>query len=299
MPVAIIRRSQNMARKLKLSPKKQAWADQFKPQRLRGGVLRQAPSSAIRYHDKLSALIAQMCAATEREVTKLFTSPVAVESHVTTDASIASQSRILMNALNSQFITIFAQASKPLAENMVNDVQKSSAGTLKKSLEELAGKISVNTKVLTTGPVADIAKASVIENVSLIKSIPQQYLKKVEGAVMRSITTGNGLQDLTPFMKKQKGMTERRAKNIALDQTRKAYNSINKGRMQAAGVGKFEWIHTGGGQKPRQDHIEMSGNVYSFDDLPVIDQRTGERGIPGQAPNCRCTMRPIVDFGED
>jgi uncharacterized protein with gpF-like domain len=30
--------------------------------------------------------------------------------------------------------------------------------------------------------------------------------------------------------------------------------------------------------------------------LPVIDPRTGERGIPGQAINCRCVMRPLVEF---
>jgi uncharacterized protein with gpF-like domain len=36
--------------------------------------------------------------------------------------------------------------------------------------------------------------------------------------------------------------------------------------------------------------------VYSFDDLPVVDERTGETGIPGQAVNCRCTMSPVFDF---
>jgi hypothetical protein len=35
----------------------------------------------------------------------------------------------------------------------------------------------------------------VTENVGLIKSIPTQYLGGVQGAVMRSITTGNGMQD--------------------------------------------------------------------------------------------------------
>ena len=67
----------------------------------------------------------------------------------------------------------------------------------------------------------------------LIKSIPEQYFKDVTGSVMRSITTGNGLADLVPEIKKYDGQTERRAKLLALDQTRKAYNSINKQRMQS------------------------------------------------------------------
>ena len=52
--------------------------------------------------------------------------------------------------------------------------------------------------------------------------------------------TGSGLQDLIPSidraLKSQKRIAKNRAKNIALDQTRKAYNSINKARMEAVGV---------------------------------------------------------------
>jgi len=69
--------------------------------------------------------------------------------------------------------------------------------------------------------------------------------------------------------------------------------------MEKVGVKKFKWLHSGGGQKPRKDHIEMNGNIYSFDDLPVIDKRTGERGIPGQAINCRCRMAPVIEFDND
>lgn len=280
-----------MARKL--AAPKQA------PKVMKGAVLRPSAGAEARYNAELQRLIAKMTRETERQVTALFKSPVAVESHVTTDASIASQSRILMNALQSQFVLMFRNAARGLSEQMVNEVQTNSATGLQRSLKEISANVTLKSDILKRGPVGDITKAAINENVGLIKSIPEQYLGKVRRAVMTSITTGNGLQDLQPFMEKQKGITQRHARNMALDQTRKTYNAINKGRMQNAGVGKFEWIHTGGSQKPRQDHIEMSGNVYSFDDLPVIDERTGERGIPGQAPNCRCTMRPVLDFGVD
>ena len=287
------------ARKVTASPRKAARAERNGSSTIKGGTLRLPPTAAARYNRQLQALIAQMTRATEREFRALFTSPVAVESHVATDASISSQSRILANAMLNRFNVLFAKAAKGISDEMVDTVQTNSATGLKNSLREISGNIALKTDTLTSGPVADVITASVAENVQLIKSIPQKYLEGVQGAVMRSITSGNGLADLDPYLKDAKGITERRAKNIALDQTRKAYNAINKSRMQGLGVGKFEWIHTGGSQKPRQDHIDMSGNIYSFDDLPVIDQRTGETGIPGQAPNCRCTMRPILDFGEE
>lgn len=288
------------ARKLRLSNKKAKWAGQFKPPILKGGKLPQPVAIEARYNAQLQKLVDEMTKIAKREIVKLFESPVAVESHVITeDASIASQSRILMSALAKQFEALFWDAAKFLSEGMVKQTAKASEVALGKSLKELSGGLKIKTDTLKSGPVAEIAKASVAENVSLIRSIPEQYLKNVEGAVMRSITTGNGLQDLIPALEQQEGVTKCRAKNIALDQTRKAYAGINKGRMQGAGIKKYAWIHSGGGQKPRQHHIDMDGNIYSFDDPPVIDPKTGERGIPGQLPNCRCQMRPVLDFGDD
>jgi SPP1 gp7 family putative phage head morphogenesis protein len=266
---------------------------------VKGTVLRPSAAPTARYAADLERLIDRMIAKTEREVTKLFTGNVAIESHVTTDASISSQSRIMMNALISEFSVMFRDAAKPVSQRMASSVLTDSKTGAKRSLMELGKEtLSLKTDVLRKGPVAEVVKATVAENVALIKSIPEQYLRKVNSAVMRSITSGNGLQDLVPFMEKQKGITVRHARNMALDQTRKAYNGINKGRMQMAGVESFEWIHSGGSQKPRPDHVEMHGQIFRFDNPPVIDKRTGEKGIPGQAPNCRCTMRPILTLGE-
>jgi SPP1 gp7 family putative phage head morphogenesis protein len=283
-------------RKLRLSPKKQAWADQFKPKRLRGATLSPPTGAEARYAAELKKLVSQMIEETERELTALFSGPVAIASHVTIDASISSQSRILLNGLHDRFTLLFSKAARGLSEKMVDEVQRDSATGLRRSLRDLAGNVTIKTDTLKSGPVREMVRAAVAENVSLIKSIPQDYLKTVRGMVTRSITSGDGLKTLQPFFEKQAGITKRHARNLALDQTRKVYNSVNGARMRSAGVKKFEWVHTGGGQKPRPLHVEMNGNVYSFDDLPVIDDRTGERGIPGQLPNCRCTMRPIVDF---
>jgi len=88
----------------------------------------------------------------------------------------------------------------------------------------------------------------------------------------------------------------RRARMIAHDQTRKAYNNLNRGRMEKLGLKKFKWLHTGGSAHPRKLHQMLNGLVFSFDDPPIIDEKTGERGIPGQAINCRCRMQVVLDL---
>jgi SPP1 gp7 family putative phage head morphogenesis protein len=203
----------------------------------------------------------------------------------------------LTNALTAKFEQLFSLAARPLAEKMVTKASRASEAQLSMSLKKLSGGVTLSKKSIA-GTLRTAFKASVTENVGLIKSIATDYQSRMQGAVMRSITTGNGLKDLTRHFESYEGITKRKAKNLAIDQTRKAYNTMNAGRMKKSGIKKYQWLHSGGGQKPRPDHIAMNGNIYSFDDPPVIDEQTGERGIPGQAYNCGCTMLPIVEFDE-
>ncbi len=279
-----------------LTKRKTKWAGTVKPKVLKGVPLNPNASAILRYYESLENAILIMIDHTEDRIDAFFKEPHSIEFFAQ-DSSPASQARILMNALAKKFEDLFGFRAKGLAENMTKDATRSSEISLKGSLRKLSGGLTLNTDILT-GPLNDIVTATVAENVSLIKSIPDQYLGAVRGAVYRSITTGNGLKDLVPFLQKYKGVTLRRARMIAEDQTRKAFNCINKARMQQIGVEYFEWLHTGGSQHPRKLHVKMSGNVYSFEKPPIIDENTGERGIPGQLPNCRCRMSPIIKFQE-
>lgn len=279
-----------------LSKKRREWVEQRTAPTIKGAVLANPASIEDKYSKALAKLVRQMKALTEKELKKLYSTPDA-KAYFTTDASIASQSRILINALTAKFDSMFGDVAGLLSERMVNGVNQESKSALAGSMKQLSGGLTVKTNLMSAD-LHETVKASIAQNVLMIKTIPSEYMKRVGGAVLRSVTTGQGMADLMPQIQKYGDMTERKAKNSALDQTRKAYNTINADRMKKVGVKKFEWIHSAGGIHPRRDHMEMSGNIYSFDDLPVIDQNTGERGIPGQAISCRCTMRPVIVFDE-
>jgi SPP1 gp7 family putative phage head morphogenesis protein len=237
-----------------------------------------------------------MCRQTEKEIRALFAEPHAKE-YFAQDETISAQAKFVMKALRARTSQIFNIAAKPIAEKMTHAESKSSALSLKTSLEALSEGLSLKTDFIT-GDLKEVLAATITENVGLIKSIPEQYFTQIEGAVMRSITTGNGLQDLVPFIKKYEGITLRRARIIARDQTRKAFSNLNFARMDKDGVKQYEWLHSSGGQKPRKLHQRMSGKVYRIDNPPVIDDKTGQRGKPGDLINCRCRAIPIVSFAE-
>ena len=295
-----------MVKKPPLTKRKSKWAAN-RDVTLRGKQLNYNAAQQRRYVADLEKLIAKMTKDVKKSIENLFNGKIAddyfegQQEASAMDASIASQARILMNKLTRSFTQLFNSKAAYLAEKMVNASAKLSKSTLHDSLKQLSGGLSLPTGVVPQG-MEDVAAATIAENVSLIKSIPEQYLKNVTGAVMRSITTGNGLADLVPEINKYSGQTVRRAKNLALDQTRKAYNSINKQRMQAVGVTHFTWIHSYGGQKPRESHIKIDGHTFSFANLEAEQAALGvpkeDRNIPGHAINCRCTMQPVITFEE-
>ena len=239
-----------------------------------------------------------------RKILSFFKKPVATEyikeqGIFTKDANVASQAKILLNKLNNKFESIFGGVAKGVAQKMLVKEAKVSQHTTKRRLKDISGSAAILKGTLIPSSMKEAATAALQENINLIKSIPEKYMEQINGSVMRSLQVGGDQERLVQELKKYEGMTQRRAENIAADQTRKTYNTINRIRWKERGVKKFEWIHSGGGQTPRPLHVQLDGQIFDIDDPPVIDNDTGEKGFPGQLPNCGCTMAAVIDFGEE
>lgn len=232
------------------------------------------------------------------QIDRLYRSPQAKADGlaIAQDASFASMAARLLRRLTERFTALFTDKAGGLAEALNGGISKVTAQQLGESLKQVSGGVTLKTDVVS-GVVADVLKASIKQNVSLIKSIPGKYFEQIEGAVMRSIQTGRGMADLQPELEKLGVVTKDRAALIARDQTSKATTAINKARMQGLGIRKFEWLHSGGGKEPRPLHKNvLNGQTFDLDNPPIIDERTGERGLPGQLINCRCRMVPVISF---
>lgn len=269
----------------------------------KGHALAYPAGVAERYRAQLQVLIKQMAVATMREVKKHYPEPVAEDALpegvvVSMDADIPGSMDSALDRILSRFQKMFDSQAPEISGKMATEADKASTTAVKSSLKEASANVVVPTTVLQSGEIADVWQASVAKNVDLIKSVPGQYMQRIKDQVRDGITKGRGIADLLPELQNIQGMSDRRAKLIAYDQTRKAYTSYNLTKLTGASVKKFEWLHSGGAAEPRKDHIAMSGNVYRFDDPPIIDQRTGERGFPGQAIDCSCRMIPVVEEEE-
>lgn len=143
---------------------------------------------------------------------------------------------------------------------------------------------------------AELQKNWISQNTSLIKSIPAQYMAKVEQIVRGGVLAGSSPKELSRQIKAVAGVTDRRAMIIARDQVGKANAELTQYRQTDLGVKDYKWRTAKdervrgnpGGRFPNAvpSHYAREGKTFSWNDAP-------SGGHPGMAVLCRCYADPI------
>lgn len=210
-------------------------------------------------------------------------------------ADVADRAQRKIDALKDRYRRRFEALADEWSRRMVVGVEAQSTAQLNIGLQELAERMEIRA-TMAEPRMRAVVRAATQSCTQLITRIPEQYLGEVQIAVMSAITTGSGLDELVPYLTKRYDDDARHARLVALDQVRKASANVNAARLQALGVEEYVWIHVGGERYPRKLHQSYSGKTFRYDDPPIIDERTGRRGKPGDEIFCRCVARPVLRF---
>jgi Phage Mu protein F like protein len=209
--------------------------------------------------------------------------------------TVSGQAQHRIDMLKERYRQRFAALAEEWSKRMIGDVVAQSSAQLNLGLKDIAERMAIQS-TMATPRMRAVVEASTQSCVALIKRIPEKYLGEVQTQVMSAITTGSGLGELVPYLTKRYKGDARHAHLTALDQIRKVSESVNSARVQALGSEEYVWIHTGGERYPRTLHMSYNGKTFRYDDPPIIDERTGQRGSTGDAIGCRCKKRPIFNF---
>lgn len=132
-------------------------------------------------------------------------------------------------------------------------------------------------------------------NVSMIKTIPADSLKGMQGIIQNGFVEGKPITRIVEEIQEKYGMDRRHARLIARDQMAKLNADITQQQQRDAGCKRYRWRTTGDG-RVRDGHKALDKKVFSWDTPPVVDQRTGRRCHPGKDYQCRCMAETIFDF---
>ncbi len=142
-------------------------------------------------------------------------------------------------------------------------------------------------------------KAFVQQNVSLMKSLSDDMLKRLESDILGNVRAGVRSSQMVSSVAENFNQTRKHARLIARDQTSKLYGQINQKRQEDIGVKRYEWSTSDDG-RVRRSHNENDNDIMQWKNSNVYlsggrwKTRTGYKGIPGQDIQCRCVALPIM-----
>lgn len=183
----------------------------------------------------------------------------------------------------------FDDAAPKIAEGYLKGSFKATDSAMRQALKDAGWTVKFD----MTPAMRDAFEASLAENVGLIRSIPEQYLQQVEGAVMRSYSTGRDLATMVKDIRRIYPKAANRAVFIARDQSNKANAVVTAARQMELGIVEGIWMHSHAGKTPRPTHVAMDGKRYKVSE-GMYDSAVNRYVFPGQEPNCRCTGRSVL-----
>lgn len=125
-----------------------------------------------------------------------------------------------------------------------------------------------------------------------IKNWAEKDIKKLRERVSENAFKGARAESLVSEIQKNFGVSQRKAKFLASQETRLITGDFTKERYKSVGVTKYRWS-TSNDARVRQEHRELHGKVFQWDEA-VIDEQ-GTRGNPKEAFGCRCKAIPILE----
>lgn len=135
----------------------------------------------------------------------------------------------------------------------------------------------------------------VSDNVDLIKSIPKDCLSEMKQVIYEGYVSGRPVTAISKDIQNRFQVSKSKARLIARDQMGKLNADITKHQQTDAGIRKYMW-RTSEDSRVRKSHMVLNKEVFSWDDPPVVDKKTGRRCHPGEDYQCRCIAIPVFEF---
>lgn len=202
----------------------------------------------------------------------------------TTDAALPDVITRMIDRLKSIFGGLEVQSDRiaKLVVGRASSVHEARfVGGIKRELG-----IDIGHVIRQNPKVAARVAAMTRQNAALIKSIPQEYIAKVEKTLLKSLTQGSK-ESLIKEIQKIHAVTTSKARFIARDQTAKFNGVLTEARQTAIGVEEYDWV-TSRDSRVRDSHEEKDGQRFRWDSPP------SDTGHPGHDYNCRCTARAVI-----
>lgn len=118
--------------------------------------------------------------------------------------------------------------------------------------------------------------------------------------VLDMVQSGARTDTIKKYFQTRWGIAERKAEFLARNESGIASSVLKATHYRDMGCTHFKWLRSTSKEK-RELHLEYAKetgnkygiggtNIFAFDNPPIIDERTGQRGLPQETYNCSCNL---------
>lgn len=188
----------------------------------------------------------------------------------------------------------YAESLLPWAERtaaaMIAEVNQRDEATWRAIGNELSAELR---REISLAPTGQTMRRLLAEQVELIRSIPIDAGKRVHELTLKGLEDSTRAKEIAAEIRRSGEVAESRAMLIARTEVARTASTLTEARAKAIGAEQYIWRTSGDGDV-REDHRILNGKVFSWNDPPIADQRSGARANPGCIYNCRCYAEPII-----
>lgn len=127
-----------------------------------------------------------------------------------------------------------------------------------------------------------------------VKDWAAENILRLRDQVQDNAFAGRRSKDLIVMLKENYGVSQRKAKFLARQETSLLLSKFRETRYRDCGSSRYKWS-TSHDERVRHDHKELNGKIYDWSLPPITNRRTGQRNNPGEDFGCRCVAIAIFD----
>lgn len=188
-----------------------------------------------------------------------------------------------------QLETLYNSIDGPIQEVSSEFVNSANRINKKRFYAAVENSIGIDMQRLVDSEgLTNVLQSSVNENVSLIKSIKNEYFKKIQTIIYNGTIQGNSSKSMIQLISEAGKVNTNRAKIIARDQSSKINSALTRIRSTELGSESYVW-RTAEDDRVRPTHKAHNGKIYRWDKPPA------DTGAPGDDVLCRCVAIPIIN----
>lgn len=216
-----------------------------------------------------------------------------------------------LNVMSNNYSNIIPFSTN-IATRLVNGLNNANKNNV---VENVKSRLGVDIKnVISESSFRDITELMKSSNVSLIKSIPEQFINDIQQVIQNGINQGLRHEEIARQIKGIKdinstfGKLDNRVKLIARNEVGNINANLTRARYESIGLDIYQWS-TSGDEAVRKNHRVLDNKYCKFSDPTVyadsledVKNNNWKKrssigafiGNPGNDFNCRCVSLPVI-----